>query len=307
MRPFRFGIALPHDGPVDALVDHARRAESLGYSTVQVFDELAGVPFTPVPTLAFVAAATKTIRLSAYVFDNGYRHPIMLAKEAATIDALSGGRLELGLGAGYSEDEYRGSGIAFPSASERVGRLEESVEILIRLFSGEPVTYTGRFYQLTSAVCRPVPVQRPRPHLVIGGARQRLLSVAARHADTVSLAFSGPGGFDVDASEERTLQKIEWIRRAAGDRSGTLELEALVNVRFGASRAAAAAEGSARSGVPVDWLLRSPHLLYGTPQDMAETLQERRERFGISYFSVRPRDAMERFSEVMTIADTSRG
>lgn len=263
------------------------------------------MPFTPVPTLAFAAAATTTIRLSAYVFDNGYRHPIVLAKEAATIDVLSGGRLELGLGAGYSEDEYRGSGIAFAKASERVGRLEESVEILTRLFSGGPVTYLGRFYQLANAVCRPVPVQRPRPHLVIGGARERMLSLAARHADTVSLAFSGPGGFQADASEERTLQKLEWIRRAAGERSANLELEALVNVRFGPSRAAAAAEGSARSGVPADWLLRSPHLLYGTPGEMAETLQERRARFGISYFSVRPRGAMERFSEVMRIVTAS--
>lgn len=299
VKPFRFGIALLHQGPTDAFVEHARRAESLGYSTLQAFDELAGVPFTPVPALAFAAAATSTIRLSAYVFDNGYRHPIVLAKEAATIDVLSGGRLELGLGAGYSEDEYRGSGIAFPSASERVGRLEESVEILTRLFSGDPVTYAGRFYRIENCRLQPVLVQRPRPRVVIGGARERLLSFAARHADTVSLAFSGPGGFEVDASEERTLQKLDWIRRAAGERFEALELEALVNVRFGPSRGAAAAEASAKSGVPAEWLLRSPHLLYGTPAEMAETLQERRERLGISYFSIRPRDAMEQFAEVM--------
>lgn len=300
-RPFRFGIAAIHDGNAAAFTEHARRAEGLGYSTLQVFDELRGVPFTPVPALAYAAAVTDTIGLAAYVFDNGYRHPFLLAKEAATIDVLSGGRLELGLGAGYSAEEYRGSGIPFGPRSERVERLAETVDILTQLFLGEPVTHAGRFYQLADAICRPIPLQRPRPRLVIGGARQRLLSLAARRADTVSFAFSGPGGFKVDASEESVLRKVEWVREAAGDRFGQLEFEALVNVRFGTSRSAAAADATARTGMPSEWLLASPHLLLGTPAEMAETLQERRSRYGFSYFSVRPHGEMDRFADVIRL------
>ncbi len=136
---------------------------------------------------------------------------------------------------------------------------------------------------------------------MIGGARRRLLSFAALHADTVSFAFSGPGGFEADASEERTLRRLEWVREAAGGRFGEIELEALVHVRFGTSRTAAASEASARTGVPSEWLLRSPHLLFGTAAEMAETLQERRARYGFSYFSVRPREEMERFADVISM------
>lgn len=300
-RKFRFGIAAFHDSTAETFADHARTAEALGYASLQVFDELRGAPFTPVAALAYAAAVTETITLSAYVFDNGYRHPIVLAKDAATIDVLSGGRLELGLGAGYSEDEYRGSGISFGPPGERVTRVEESVQILKGLFSGDPVTFDGRFYQLSDAVCTPSPVQKPWPRLLIGGARERLLSLAGAEADIVSFAFSGPGGFRMDASEERTTRKLAWVRAAAGARFDELELENLVNVRFGANRASAADESSARTGVPADWLLGSPHLLFGSPAEMAETILERRERYGFSYLSVRPRDAIKRFAEVIRL------
>ena len=169
-RPFRFGIPLVHDGPVDELREQARAAEALGYSTLQAFDQLALEPMTPVPALAFAAAVTTTIRLGAYVFDNGYRHPVLLAKEAAVLDQLSGGRLELGVGAGYSEDEYRGSGLAFPAAGERVARLEEAVALLKRLFTDTPATFSGAFYRVDGFTLPSRPVQRPWPPLMIAGA-----------------------------------------------------------------------------------------------------------------------------------------
>lgn len=300
-RKFRFGIAALHDATAETFAEHARTAEALGYASLQVFDELRGVPFTPVPALAYAAAVTDTITLSAYVFDNGYRHPFILAKEAATIDVLCGGRLELGLGAGYSADEYRGSGISFGLPGERVTRVEESIQILKRLFSGDPVTFDGRFYQLSDAVCTPTPVQKPWPRLLIGGARERLLSPAGAEADIVSFAFSGPGGFRADASEERTARKLAWVRAGAGARFDGLELENLVNVHFGTNKDIAADETSARTGVPADWLLGSPHLLFGSPAEMAETILERRERYGFSYLSVRPRDAIQRFAEVIRL------
>ena len=300
-RPFRFGIPLVHDGPADELREQARAAEALGYSTLQAFDQLALEPMSPVPALAFAAAVTTTIRLGAYVFDNGYRHPVLLAKEAAVLDQLSGGRLELGVGAGYSEDEYKGSGLAFPAAGERVARLEEAVALLKRLFTDAPATFSGAFYRVNGFTLPSRPVQGPWPPLMIAGARRRLLTLAGREADIVSLAVSGPGGPRESSSLEATTRKLEWVREAAGDRSEPPELEALVRVRFGASREAAAAESSARSGLAPEWLKASPHVLLGTAEDMAETLRERRRDLGISYLSVRPRLSMRDFAAVVRL------
>lgn len=289
------------DGAASELIDQAKAAESLGYASLQAFDQLSLVGSTPVAALAFAAAVTSTIRISGYVFDNGYRHPVLLAKEAAVLDSLSAGRLELGIGAGYSEEEYRGSGIAFPGGAERVARLEEAVALMKGLFRDGTVTHEGEHYQVDGFKLPLLPVQRPWPRLMIAGARKRLLTLAGREADIVSFAVSGPGGFREDGSLEATTRKLEWVREAAGDRFADLELEVLVQVRFGSSRIEAAERSSARSGIPVDWLMSSPHVLLGTAEEMADTLRERRRELGLSYFSVRPRQAMSDFAPVIRL------
>lgn len=299
-RSFRFGIPIVHDGSAEELREEARAAEGLGYSTLQVFDQLTLSESSPTPALAFVAAATRDIRLCAYVFDNGYRHPLVLAKEAAVLDRLSGGRLELGLGAGWSELEYAGSGIPFAPGPERVSRLEEAIALIKRVYSEGPATYEGTWYRLTEYALPTKPLQQPWPPLMIAGARRRLLSLAGREADIVSLSLIA-SDFRGSATLGATRQKLAWVREAAGPRFGDLEIEALVQCRFGASREAAAAEAHARTGAPIEVLMTSPHVLLGTAEEMAETLDERRRDLGINYISVRPRQVMRGFAAVIRL------
>lgn len=299
-RPFRFGIPLAEGGPPADLAEEAKVAEALGYSTLQSFDQLALERSSPIPALAFAAAVTTKIRISSYVLDNGYRHPVVLAKEAVALDQLSGGRLELGIGAGYSEDEYRGSGLAFPPGAERVARLEEAVAILKDLFRDGRVSRARGHYGVDAFTLPAQPVQRPWPPLMLAGARQRLLTLAGREADIVSLAvtswdFQARGGPGL----EDARRKIAWARGAAGPRAGEVEFEILINARFGATRAGAIAEASARTGAPTEVLQDSPYLVAGPPEEIAETLRERRRDLGISYFSVRPRGAMREFARVI--------
>jgi probable F420-dependent oxidoreductase len=244
-------------------------------------------------SLLAMAEATTTLRIGTYVIDNDFRHPALLAKEAATLDLLSGGRLELGMGAGWKIEDYATTGIPFDAPGVRVGRLIESVQIVKRLLQGGTVTFAGEYYTLQALVGEPKPIQQPHPPLFIGGGSKRLLSLAGREANIVGLVPKAAGGnLDfTDILHTATEQKLAWVRQAAGERFAALEINTLVfDVMVTENQQAVAEELGQRWGVPADAILDSVHFLVGTVTQIAEAVQLWRERFGISYVTVFPKD-----------------
>jgi len=293
LRPFRFGVTAPTVLSGPAWVERVRRIEQLGYSIVHVPDHFRD-QLAPVPALTAAAVATTRLRVGSLVFSNDFRHPVVLAKEAATLDVLSGGRFELGLGSGWLREEYDQAGIPFDAPGTRIERLAESVAIVKGLLAGERVTFTGRHYAIAGLPGRPHPVQRPHPPILIGGGGQRTLSLAAREASIVGLvprARRDGGGLDrADFGEAALRQKVEWVRAAAGDRFEALELHALIQAVVVSDRRTAAEQLASRFSVPPELLLESPYVLAGTVDEICETVRQRRERYGISYLTVFDRD-----------------
>jgi probable F420-dependent oxidoreductase len=286
--PFRFGLSVRAAESRAALREQARRAEALGYSTLLLADHLGLA--APLPALVSLAEACG-LRVGTFVLNNDFRHPGLLAQEAATIDLLTDGRLELGLGAGHMASEYREIGLPFDRPGRRVERLAESVTIVKRLLAGEEVTFAGDHYELAGHRLSPLPAQAHVP-LVIGGNGPRLLSLAAREADIVGfVGFTHRRGgteFDFAAfSDAGTAERVALVRDAAGERFGALELNALVQrVEVTDRPDSVLAELSAEFALEPETLRSSPYLLIGSPEAMAETLLERRERLGISYWVV---------------------
>jgi probable F420-dependent oxidoreductase len=257
----------------------------------------------PVPALVAAALATTRLRVGSLVFSNDFRHPAVLAKEAATIDVLSGGRFELGLGAGWLREEYDQTGIRFDAPGTRVARLEEAVTIIKRLLAGERVTFAGRHYTIADLEGRPTPVQRPHPPIAIGGGGRRTLSLAAREASIVGLvprARRDGSGLDLnDLSDAATREKLEWVRAAAGERFDSLEINTLIQaVVVADQRMIAADQLAARFKVAREVVLETVYVAVGTVEEICETLRQRRERYGVSYFTVFERD-MEAFAPVV--------
>jgi len=294
LRPFRFGVTAPTVRSGPAWAERVRQIEQLGYSTVHVPDHFRD-QLAPVAALTAAAMATTRLRVGSLVFSNDFRHPVVLAKEAATLDVLSGGRFELGLGSGWLREEYDQAGIVFDAPGTRIERLAEAVAIVKGLLAGERVTLTGRHYAIAGLEGRPRPVQRPHPPILIGGGGQRTLSLAAREASIVGLvprARRDGGGLDrADLGEGALRQKIEWVRAAAGARFDSLELHALIQaVVVSDQRVAAAEQLATRFGVARELVLETPYVLIGTVEEICASLRDRRERYGISYLTVFDRD-----------------
>jgi probable F420-dependent oxidoreductase len=274
------------------LAEAARWTEANGFSTLLVADHLVARLIDPFPALTAAAAATTALRVGTFVLNNDLRHPVMVAREAATVDLLSDGRFELGMGAGHMRSEYEEAGIRFDRGAVRVERLAESVRILKGLLSGGECTFSGEHYRVQGHGV-PAPVQKPRPPLLIGGNGRRLQELAAREADTVGfVGFSHrKGGREVDLEDfgpEALDRQVAAVRDAAGERFAELELNALVQRAVVTDDPeAAAAELAAEDGWPdPEAVLRSPYLLIGSLDSIAEQLIERRERFGVSYWSL---------------------
>jgi probable F420-dependent oxidoreductase len=293
-RPFRFGVSVHGSKSRAEWIGIARQAEALGYSTLLMPDHL-GDQLSPIPALVAAADATSTLRVGSLVFDNDFRHPVMLAKEAATLDVLSGGRLELGLGAGWMKPEYERAGIPFEQASVRIERMEEAVQIIKGLFADGPIDFEGQYYTITNLEGFPKPMQRPHPPIHIGGGGQRLLSIAAREADIIGFIprarADGQGQDLMDATPEALEQKIAWVREAGGARFSELELGVLVVQVITTEDREQAAQFIANTlaaglNVSTDSILQAPYLLIGTVDQICEDLLARRERYGISYISV---------------------
>ena len=302
VRPFRFGVTAPTPSGGTNWAERARRVEQLGYSMLVVPDHFRD-HLAPVPALVAAALATTRLRVGSLVFSNDFRHPAVLAKEAATIDVLSGGRFELGLGGGWLRAEYDQAGIPFDAPGTRIERLEEAVTIIKGLLAGERVTFAGRHYTIADLEGRPTPVQRPHPPIAIGGGGRRTLSLAAREASIVGLvprARRDGSGLDLsDLSDAATREKLEWVRSAAGARFDSLEINALIQaVAVADQRMTAADQLASRFKVAREVVLETVYVAVGTIEEICETLRQRRERHGISYLTVFERD-MEAFAPVV--------
>jgi len=288
-RLFRFGVQGRGMGPRDAWLETLRRIEDAGYSTFLVLDHFVR-GLDPIAALGAAAAATSSLRLGSMVIDNDFRHPAVLAKAMATIDVLSGGRLEIGLGAGWLREEYEQTGIPFDPPGVRIHRMIEAVHFMKRVFVEDAVTFSGKHYATTNLVMPPKPVQQPYPPFVIGGGSKRILSVAGREADIAGITTRAlPDGSKdtADMTAASAARKVTWVREAAGERFDDLELTIMVSdVIVTGNRRAAAERLAGELNISAGDVLESPHLLIGTIEEIVTDLQRRRQQFGISYYVV---------------------
>jgi probable F420-dependent oxidoreductase len=315
-RPFRFAVQSFSAPDAKTWRERARRAEALGYSALHLADHFLGPgpalaatnhplqELAAMPAMAAAAEATRTLRIGCRVFCNDYRHPVMLAKEAATLDLLSDGRLELGLGAGWLRAEYEAAGMPFDAAARRIDRLAESVALIKAIFADSPVAYTGKQYRASGFTGAPRPVQKPHPPLMIGGGSRRVLELAAREADVVSLNFNnragvlGPDGVASGAAAA-TAEKIRWVRDAAGARFASLELEIGAYFTFVTDAPEPVAAGMGKAlGLSAQEMMQHPHALFGSPDAICEELDRRRDHYGISYVTVGDA-ALEAFAPIV--------
>jgi probable F420-dependent oxidoreductase len=311
-RPFRFAVQSFSAKSGREWRERAKRAEALGYSALHLADHVvAGEAMTKsnhpmqelaaVPAMMSAAEATTTLKVGCRVFCIDYQHPVVLAKQAATIDLLSDGRLELGLGAGWVTAEYAAMGIRMDSPGTRIARLEETIGAFRALFSGEPVAVSGKHLQLSGFAGAP---KRRFPPLMIGGGAPRVLALAGREADIVSFNFNnsagviGPVGVK-SSTADATAEKVGWVKRAAGGRFEQIELEIGAYFTFVQDGAEAIAAGMGQAmGLSKDEMLRHPHGLFGSVDSVSEELQRRRAQYGISYVTVGDA-ALEAFAPVV--------
>jgi probable F420-dependent oxidoreductase len=287
-RPFRFGVVAAYAPSRTAWITTARRVEELGYSTLLMPDRVNIGSLAPLTALVVAAGATTSLRIGSYVFCNDYRHPVLLAREAATLDLLSEGRFELGLGAGVGPSEFQQLGIPFANAGTRVSRLEETLQLMKRLFTEETVNFTGKHYTITEMKGYPRPVQKPRLPILVAGAGERMLKLAAREADIVAIGsrITRQGADPADATLE---QKIAWIKEASGQRFTDLELsQTIYDMMITDSRTALSSQSG---GPPI------PKRPLSTEQAVAQLL-EQRDRYGFSYLQVYE-GQMENFAPVV--------
>jgi probable F420-dependent oxidoreductase len=289
MTTLRCSIQIPLADDLAGWRDKLRRAEDAGFYSVSVPDHLGpSLPqLAPLVALAAAAPVTDTLRLAITVLDNDFRHPVMLAKEIATLDRLSDGRVDLGLGAGWLEEDYTKTGVAsWDRPGVRIDRLEESIALLRRLFTGETVDFAGKHYAVRDFQSYPVPLQRPVP-LMIGARNRRMLTIAAREAQIVSvLAQPKPGGNSLAGFE----QQLAWIDEAGGRQRPDLVLG--LRIPFGQVAAAGQSgaevleQFAARLGMPADDVRTSPFSAVGDTEMVRDHLVELAERYGIGYITV---------------------
>jgi probable F420-dependent oxidoreductase len=292
MKPFRFGVNVRMASSRAEWAAKAQKVEDLGYFSLTVPDHLASM-VAPIPAVVSAAAATTRLRVGTNVLNNDFRHPVLIAREAATVDLLTDGRFQLGLGAGHMQSEYEQAGLRFDSGSARVERLAEAIAIVKGLLRGEPVSFAGRHYRVTDHRIYPLPIQRPHPPILVGGNGPRLLALAAKEADIVGLSgiTFRRGGADPDLSGWSMAavdERLRLVRQAAGDRYDHLELNALVQrVVVTDDRRLGAKELARRwPQLKPEEILQSPYVLVGTIGQLVEDLQARRERWGISYYVI---------------------
>ena len=283
--------------------ERSKTLEAMGYSTLYLPDHF-GDQVGPIAGLMAAADATTKLRIGSLVYDNDYRHPVVLAKEAASLDLLSDGRFDFGIGAGWMVADYQQAGIAYDSAGTRIERLAEAIEIFKGFFAGGEFSFAGKHYTIDKLEGSPLPVQKPRPPFVLGGGGRKMLELAAREADTINVNFSlaaGRPGRRVAQTgvAAATDEKLRWIREAAGGRLDELELGVwtfMAQVTDGREEVASML-APAMELEPAD-VLEIPHFMLGTVGQIADDIERRRERFGITHIVV-PGDAADALAPVV--------
>lgn len=300
-RPFRFGVLAKQVRSAAEFGALARRTEDLGYSTFFMPDHFVDHPLAPIPGIMAAATATTTLRIGTLVLGNDYKHPVVLANEAATVDLLSDGRLELGIGAGWMTADYERGGFPLDPASVRIARLDESLTVMKGLMADGPFTFHGEHYRIDGLDGEPKPVQRPHPPIVVGGGGPRILALAAKHAQIVGINANLAAGDGTHPETIRSLtsaatdEKIRRLHDAAGPRFDDLEIQTLTGfVHVTDDRDSIAAGIASHFGVPVTVALETPAVLVGTEAQIVEDLEARRERWHMSYVVV-----PEEFVDVM--------
>ena len=291
IRPFRFGVQASKAPDRASWVDVAKRCEDRGYSVLTMPDHFDD-QLAPVPALMTAADATSTLRVGALVWDNDYKHPLVLAKELATMDLLSEGRLEIGIGAGWMMTDYEQAGMPYDRPGVRIDRFVEGLAIIKGLMSPDVFSFTGQHYTVTEHNGTPKSVQRPHPPILIGGGGKRVLTIAAREADIIGVNASmhagvvGPEAI-ATMTAEAVDEKVAIIRDAAGSRLDAIEMNVrafMVNVTD--DRAATIEFLSTALGVEEQMIDSTPFALIGSPAKIVEDLLARRERWGFSYVIV---------------------
>lgn len=274
--PFRFGVTAANARSHTDWITLARKIEELGYSTLLIPDRVSMGVFSPFTALAVAAEATTTLRVGSYVFSNEYRHPVILAREAASLDLLSNGRFELGLGAGVSGQEFQQMGIPFASAGARVERLEESIELIKQLFTQEMVNFSGKHYSVSGLKGQIPLAQQPHLPILVAGAGERMLKLAAREANIIAIG-NKVGRHGVDPTDPPLEQKLAWIKEAAGERFSALELsQTIYNIEISDSKTAPSSQ--------LGWAFASKQSL--STEQAVEQLLESRARYGFSYLQI---------------------
>ncbi len=302
-RPFRFAVQEHRAASGEEWLDKARRIESLGYAALYLpdhFSDQLGV----FSALSAAAVVTGDLRLGWLVLDNDYRHPAVTAKETATLDVISGGRVDFGIGAGWERSDYDATGIVYDSPGTRIERMAEALEICKGLWAPGPFTFEGTHYRITALDGKPKPVQQPRPKLLLGGGGKRMLTIAGQEADIVNVNFNLAHGavsseLVLTGTAEQTDEKIRWVRDAAGERFDGIELSVLIFVLNVTEDRQAVASGLATAiGTTPETVLQIPHFRIGTLEEIGDDLERRRERYGISYVMVQG-EAAEQFAPVV--------
>ncbi|MGQ0431788.1 MAG: TIGR03621 family F420-dependent LLM class oxidoreductase [Microthrixaceae bacterium] len=303
MHPFRFGIQCRGPADADGWPALARKVEDLGWSTLTVADHLDD-QLAPIPAVMAAAAATTTLRVGTMVLANDYRHPVIVAKEAATLDVLSGGRFELGIGAGWMTSDYEAAGIPLDRPGVRIDRLAEALAVMRGLWADGPFSFEGEHYQVHDLDGRPPPATSGGPMLVIGGGGERVLRLAARTADIVAVNVNlNAGVIDErafpDGTPDATDRKVAWLREEAGDRFAELELQVRVHLAMITDERATVIEDMAPAfGLTPAEAAATPHALIGSVEEVRDQLIERRERWGISYLGMSG-DQLDAFAPVV--------
>ena len=316
VKPFRFGVQSFSAESGKEWAERAQQAEKLGYSAFHLADHIIGEgpalersnhplqTLAAIPAMAYAAAVTNTIKIGCRVFCVDYHDPAVLIKEAMTIDVLSGGRLELGLGAGWLKDEYAALGLTMDSPGTRIDRLADVIEGVKAYASDEPIQLQNNTINWREFTGSPKPVQKPHPPIMIGGGARKILGLAGRTANIVSLNFNnasgmiGPAGVNSSTAAE-THKKIAWIKAGAGDRFDELEIEVGAYFTFVMDDAKPVLENFAGMfGLSTEEMAQHPHALFGDVDSICDELNRRREAFGISYVTVGD-SAMEAFAPIV--------
>jgi probable F420-dependent oxidoreductase len=313
--PFRFAVQATNAAGGREWRDTVRKVEDLGYSTLFLADHYLGPgpaqraahtprqDLAPIAAMATAAAVTETLRIGCRVFCIDYHVPAVLAKEAATLDLLSDGRLELGIGAGWSDVEYDALGLDFDRPGRRIAKLAEVVALIRAHWQGDELDYSGDFVRVHGYAGRPRPVQQPHPPIMIGGGGQRVLSLAGREADIVSISSVPFVARDADGLDPQAVaqRRIEFVRTAAGERYAQLDVESSPYFTEITDDPETVLAGLAKStGLAADLLRDHPNVLIGSSESVVELLHSRRETLGVNYVTVQ-QTQIESFAPVVAL------